>query len=60
MYLFLVDDNSEHKKSKGANKNNVATISYNEYKDVLWNNKRLRHSMNKIQIKDNRIGTYET
>ena len=32
---------------------------YNEYKDVLLNNKCLRHSMNRIQSKDRRIGTYE-
>ena len=37
----------------------VATISYNKYKDVLLNNKCLRHSMNGIQSKDHRIGTYE-
>ena len=32
----MVDDNSKHKKAKGVNKNNVATISHNEYKDVFW------------------------
>ena len=37
MYLYLVDDNSEHKKAKGVDKNVVATISHNEYKDVLLN-----------------------
>ena len=41
------------------NKNFVATISHNEYKDVLLNNKCIRHSMNRIQSKDHRIGTYE-
>ena len=29
MYSYLVDDNSEHKKSKGVNKLVVATISHN-------------------------------
>ena len=48
MYSFLVDDNREHKKRKGLNKNVVATTSHNEYKDVLVNNKYLRHSMNRI------------
>ena len=38
MYSFLVDDNSEYEKAKAVNKN-VATISHNEYKDVLLNNK---------------------
>ena len=58
MYLFL-GDNSEHKKAKGANKNVVAAISHNKYKDVLLNNKCIKHSMNRIQSKDHRIGKYE-
>ena len=59
MYLFLVGDNSEHKKTKDVNKNVVATISHNEYKDHLLNNKRIRHSKNRNRGKDHRIGTYE-
>ena len=35
IYSFLVDDNSEHKKAKGVNRNVVATIIHNGYKDVL-------------------------
>ena len=58
MYSFLVES-SEHKKAKGVNRNVFATIRHNEYKDVLLNNKCLRHSMNRIQCKDHRIGTYE-
>ena len=57
MYLYLVDDNSEHKKVKGVDKSYVATISHNEYKDVLLNKKCLRHSVNRIQSKDYKIGT---
>ena len=41
------------------NRNVVATIRHNEYKDVMLNNKCLRHSMNRIQSKNHRIGTYE-
>ena len=37
----------------------AATISHNEYKDVLLNNKCIRHSMNRIQSKDHILGTYE-
>ena len=59
MYSYLADDNSEHKKINDVNENVVATISYNEYKDVFLNKKCLRHSMNRIQSKDHRIGTYE-
>ena len=36
MYSILVD-NSEHKKAKGMNRNVVATVSHNEYKNVLLN-----------------------
>ena len=59
MHLLLVDSNSEHKKAKDVKKNVAATISRNEYKDVLLNNKCFRYSMNRIQSKDHRIGTYE-
>ena len=59
IYSYLVDDKSEHKKAKDVNKNVVATISHYEYKDVLLNKECLRHSMNRIQSKDHRIGTYE-
>ena len=65
MYSYLVDDNSEHKKSKSIkkvkaiNKNAVATISHNEYQDVLLNKKCLRHSMNRIPVKGHKIGNYE-
>ena len=55
----MVDDNCEHKKAKGVNKNVVATIIHNEYKDVLLDKKGLKHSMDKIQSKDHKIETYE-
>ena len=59
IYPYLLDHNSEHKKTKSVNKNVAATITHNEYKDVLLKKKCLRHSMNMIQSKDHRIGTYE-
>ena len=57
IYSFLAD-NSEYKKSKSENRNVVAIISHNEYKDVL-NNKCIRHSMNRTQTKYHRKGTHE-
>ena len=48
LYSYLVDDNGEHKKEKSLDKNVVATISHNEYKDVLLNKKCLRQSVNRI------------
>ena len=47
MYSYLVDEKSEHKKGKCINK------------DVLMNNKCLRHLMNRIQSKNDSIRTYE-
>ena len=46
-YSFLVD-NKERKKANGMKRNIVATISHNEYKNALLNNKRTRHSINRI------------
>ena len=47
------------RRVKGVNKNVVATISHDEYKNFLLNKKCLRHLMNRIQSKNHRIGTYE-
>ena len=55
----MVDDNSECKKAKGANRNVAVAVSHKEYKDAWLNNKCLRHSMKRIQSKDHRIGTLE-
>ena len=60
MYSLLLDDNIEHKKAKGVNRNVVVTVRHNEYKNVLLNNKYFRHLINRIQSKDYIIGTYET
>ena len=58
-YFFLVDDSTEDKKAKDVNKNVVAIIIHNEYKDVFLSKKCLRHSINRIQSQDHRIGTYD-
>ena len=58
IYSYLLENN-EHKKTKGVNKNVVSTISHYEYKDVLLSNNCKGHSMNRIQSKYHRTGTYE-
>ena len=50
-YSFLVDDSNEHKKAKGVGKNIVAAKSHNKHKNVLLNNKCLKHLMNRTQIR---------
>ena len=42
-----------------VNKNVVAKVGHDEYKDVLLNNKCLRHSMNGIRSKNRWIEAYE-
>ena len=58
IYSFLVDNN-EHKKAEDVNKNVVTTVNHNEHEGVFLNKKCIRHSMNRIQTKDHRIGTYK-
>ena len=55
MYCFLVDNSSEHKKKKNVNNNVVKTKIHDEYRNVLLNNKWLRHSMNRVQSKNHGI-----
>ena len=48
-------DGSESSTAKGVN---IAT-EFNEFKDVLFNKKIIRHKMKRIQAKKHKIGTYE-
>ena len=50
---------TDHSKAKSVNTNVVATMSHNEYKDAVLNEKYLRHSINRIQSEDHTTGTYE-
>ena len=59
MYSYLEGNFRKHRKAKGVKKNVVGTVSHNEYKDVSLNKKCLRHSMNRIQSKNYKIGTFE-
>ena len=59
MYSFIVDNSNEHKKVKSVNNSVVGTISHGEHKDNLLNHKCLTYSMNRIQSKNHKIGTYK-
>ena len=47
MHSILVDDSRKDEKAKDVNKD-VVGKTLNEYKDVLFNPKYLRHSMDRI------------
>ena len=55
MYLVKKIDGKESNTAKGVN---IAT-EFNEFKDVLFNKKNIRHKMKRIQAKKHQIGTYE-
>ena len=55
MYSIKKIDGKESNTAKGVN---IAT-EFNEFKDVLFNKKIIRHKMRRIQAKNYKIGTYE-
>ena len=55
MYSIKKINGSESSTTKGVD---IAT-EFNEFKDVLFNKKVIRHKMKTIQAKKHKIGTYE-
>ena len=54
-YSIKKINGSESSSAKGVN---IAT-EFNEFKDVLFNIKIIRHKMKRIQAQKHKIGTYE-
>ena len=55
MYSIKKIDGSESSTAKGVN----IPTEFNEFKDVLFNKKTIRHKMKRIQAKKHKIGTFE-
>ena len=55
MYCFVSDDDAEVNTAKGVN----ISVEFNEYEDVLFNEKIISCKMKKIQSKKHKIGTYD-
>ena len=55
MYSLISVDDREVNKAKGINKK----LRYEEYVDVLFNKKIVRHNIKRIQSKLHEIGTYD-
>ena len=47
------------KKIDGKEYNTAKGVSIKEFKDVLFNEKIIRHKMKRIQSKKHKLGTYE-
>ena len=54
MYCIVSDDDTEVNTAKEVN----ISIEFNQYEDVLFNEKIIRHKMKRIQIKKHKIDTY--
>ena len=54
MYSIKKIDGSESNTAKGVN----IAAEFNEFKDVLFNKKIIRHKMKRMQAKKHKIGTY--
>ena len=55
MYSIKKIDGKEHNTAKGVN---IAT-EFDNFKDVLFNKKIIRHKMKRIQSKKHKLGTYK-
>ena len=55
MYSIKKIDDKEHNRAKGES---IAT-EFNDFKDVLFDKKIIRHKMKRIQCKKHKLGTYE-
>ena len=55
IYAIKNIDGKESRTAKGVN---IAT-EFNEFKDILFNKKIMRHKMKRIQSKMHKLGTYE-
>ena len=52
-------DGEENKTEKKINKNVVKNRKQEEYVDVLFNKRIVRHNMKRIQSKSHKIGSYD-
>ena len=55
MYPIKNIDGKEYNTAKGVN---IAT-ELNEFKNILFNKKIMRHKMRRIQAKNRKLGTYK-
>ena len=55
MYPIKNIDGKEYNTAKGVN---IAT-EFNEFKNILFNKKIMRHKMRRIQAKNRKLGTYK-
>ena len=55
MYCIVSDDDTEFNTAKGVN----ILIDFNKYKNILFDEKIIKHNMKRIPSKKNKIGTHD-
>ena len=60
MYSYFKDNDKGGKTSKGVKKQVIRkNITHDNYKDVLFNNKQIMHSMKTIRSEKHQLGSFE-
>ena len=60
MYSYMKDDQKGGKTAKGIKKNTIKKdITHENYKQTLFNNKQMHHTMKTIRSNNHQLGSYE-
>ena len=60
MYSYIKDNDKGGKTAKGIKKNIIAkNIKHEDYKEVLFNNKQMHHTMKTIRSNNHQLGSFE-
>ena len=60
MYSYIKDNQKVGKTAKGIKKNIIKNnIKHEDYKEVLFNNKQIHHTMKTIRSSEHQLGSYE-
>ena len=60
MYSYLKDNDKGGKTAKGIKKNIITkNIKHEDYKEVLFNNKQMHHTMKTIRSNNHQLGSFE-
>ena len=60
MYSYMKDNDKGGKTAKGIKKNIITkNIKHEDYKEVLFNNKQMYHTMKTIRSNNHQLGSFE-
>ena len=60
MYSYMKDNQKGEKTAKGIKKNIInKDLKHEDYKEVLLNNKQMRHTMKSIRSSNHKLGSFE-